>query len=140
MRKALMILSATALVALVVAPPASAQVWSTRPIEKTTLLTFSAPISLPDVTLPAGTYLFRFVDPMNAPGVLWVMSKDARVAYAMLNTIPIVRTETESNHSEIVSFRETAANEPAQLDAWFYGAEDASIGDQSDGCEVVYQK
>ena len=140
MRKALMVLSATALLALVVAPPAGAQAWSTRPIEKTTLLTFSAPLSLPDVTLPAGTYLFRFVDPMNAPGVLWVMSKDARIAYAMLNTIPIVRTETESNHSEIVSFRETPANEPAQLDAWFYGAPDTPVGYESEGCEVVFNK
>jgi hypothetical protein len=130
MRKALMILSATALLAVMFAPPASAQVWSTRPIDKTTLLSFSAPVALPDVTLPAGTYLFRFVDVINAPGVLWVMSQDGRTPYAMLQTIPIVRTEKESNESEIVTFKETPAGTPAAIDAWYF--------DDTVGCELVY--
>src|SRR5579872_3223677 len=117
MRKALLVLSTAALLAVVVAPPASAQAWSTRPIDKSMLLTFSGPVSLPTVTLPAGTYLFRFVDPMNSPGVIQVLSKDGTTPYAMLNTIPIVRTETDSNNSELVTFRETPANAPASIDA-----------------------
>jgi hypothetical protein len=132
MRKTLLILSATALLAIVVAPPASAQVWSTRPVDKSTLLTFNGPVSLPNVTLPAGTYLFRFVDPMNSPGVIQVLSKDGETAYAMLNTIPVVRTEKQSNESEIVTFRETPVNAPPEIDAWFF--------DDTVGCELNYSK
>jgi hypothetical protein len=139
MRRALLILSAAALLAVVIAPPASAQ-FSLRPIDKSTLLTFSGPVSLPDVTLPAGTYLFKFVDPINASGVLTVMSQDGKNAYAMMHTIPIVRTETESNHSEIVTFRETLVGEPAKIDAWFFNAEDTPVGYQDTGCEMNYSK
>jgi len=140
MRKALMILSATALLAVVFAPPASAQYWSSRPIDKSTYLTFSGPVSLPDVTLPAGTYLFKFVAPMTSAGVLEVLSQDGKTSYAMLNTIPIIRTETESNHSEIVTFREAPVTAPPQIDAWFFNAEDTPVGDVDTGCEMNYSK
>ena len=132
MRKTLMILSATALLAVVFAPPASAQIWSTRPLDKSTYLTFTRPVSLPEVTLPAGTYLFRFVDPMNSPGVIQVLSKDGETSYAMLNTVTIVRTEKESNETELVTFRETPVNTPTEIDAWYF--------DNTVGCEVVYSK
>jgi hypothetical protein len=140
MKKLLMVLASAALFTTLVAPAASAQVWSTRPVDKTMFLTFSGPVSLPNVTLPAGTYLFRFVDPMNAPGVLWVMSQDGRTPYAMLNTIPIVRTESESNNSEIVTFHETPVNEPAAIDAWWFNAPETLPGYQDTGCEVLYNK
>jgi hypothetical protein len=132
MKKALMILSATALAAIVFVPPASAQVWSTRPITKDTLLTFSAPVSLPDVTLPAGTYLFRFVDPLNAPGVLEVRSEDSKTVYAMMDTIPIVRTESETGKSELVTFKETPVDAPVAIDAWYF--------DDTMGCEFLYNR
>jgi hypothetical protein len=140
MKKALMILSATALFAGVFAPPASAQYWSSRPLDKSTYLTFSRPVSLPDVTLPAGTYLFRFVDPIDAAGVLQVLSQDGKTPYAMVNTIPIVRTETASSHGEIVTFREAPVNAPPEVHAWFFNAEDTPVGDVDTGCEMTYSK
>ena len=139
MKKILGILTATALFAVVTVLPASAQN-STRPIDKSTLLTFSAPVTLPGVTLPAGTYLFKFADPINAPGVLSVMSQDGTTPYALLHTIPIVRTETESNNSEIVTFKEAPANEPPALSAWYFDATETAPGWQDVGCEVVYSK
>ena len=138
MGKALTILAATAVLAVVVAPPASAQL-VTRPVDKSTLLTFSGPVSLPNVTLPAGTYLFKFVDPIDAPGVLEVMSKDGETSYALINTIPIHRIETESNNSEVVTFRETP-DESSSIDAWFFDAGDTSLGSQDVGCELVHSK
>jgi hypothetical protein len=134
-----MILSTTALLAIAFAPTASAQ-FSLRPIDKSTLLTFSGPVSLPNVTLPAGTYLFKFADPINAPDVLMVMSEDGKTPYAMLHTIPIVRTETASNHSQIVTFRETPANTSAAIDAWYFDASEKAPGWEDVGCELVYTK
>jgi hypothetical protein len=140
MKKALMFLSVSVLLVVVFAPPASAQFWSTRPIDKSTYLTFSGPVSLPDVTLPAGTYVFHFVEPIRAPGVLMVMSEDRKTSYAMLFTIPIVRTETESNKSDIVTFRETPTGAPAQIGAWFFDAEDTPVGREDVGCELIYSR
>ena len=127
------------LLSLVFAPRASAQ-FSLRPIDKSTLLTFSGPVSLPGVTLPAGTYLFKFADPVYAPGVLSVMSEDGKTAYAMMTTIPIVRTETKSNNSEIVTFRETPSDAPPAIRAWYFDASDAIPGWEDEGCELIYAK
>jgi len=140
MRKGLMILFAVAFLIVAFVAPVSAQTWSTRPIDKSMHLTFSGPVSLPGVTLPAGTYLFRFADPMYAPGVLAVLSKDGKTVFAMMHTIPIVRTETTSNNSEIVTFRESAVDTPAPLDAWFFDAPETPIGFEDVGCEVIYSK
>jgi hypothetical protein len=138
MRKALVILAATAVFAIVVAPAANAQL-SLRPIDKSTLLTFSGPVRLPNVTLPAGTYLFKFTDPVNAPGILSVMSQHGEIIYAMIQTIPILRTETRSNHRDIVTFRaETPNNTPPAIDAWFFNAEDTQVGGDDEGCELLY--
>jgi len=139
MRKALLILVAAVFIVVAFVPPASAQ-WSTRPIDKSMHLTFSGPVSLPGVTLPAGTYLFRFADPVYAPGVLAVLSEDGKTPLAMMHTIPIVRTETESNNSEIVTFREAPLEAPAAIDAWFFDAPDTAIGWEDTGCELIYTK
>jgi hypothetical protein len=139
MRKALMILFAASFLVVAFAPPASAQ-WSTRPIDKSMQLTFNGPVSLPGVTLPAGTYLFRFADPVNAAGVLAVLTEDGKTPLAMMHTIPIVRTETESNNSEIVTFRETPVEAAAAIDAWFFDAPETAIGSEDTGCELVYTK
>ena len=128
MRKALMILSFTALVAGLIAPPAWAQDVSDS-LHKATHLTFSGPVSLPNVTLPAGTYMFRFVD-VNGTDVLQVLSDDGNTAYAMFNTIPIARAKSDSANAPIVTFKETPAGAPAAIDAWFF--------DDTAGCEVVY--
>src|SRR5262249_45149762 len=90
MKKVLVVLCATAAFAIANAPSARAQ-FSTRPIDKSTLLTFSAPFRLPKVTLPAGTYLFKFADPVDAPGVLTVMSPNGETIYATVHTVPAAR-------------------------------------------------
>lgn len=128
MRKALTILSFAALVGMAIAPPAIAQDVSGS-LNKTTHLTFSGPVSLPNVTLPAGTYMFRFVD-VNGTDVLQVLSDDGNTAYAMFNTIPIERAKSDSENAPIVTFKETPAGTPAAIDAWFF--------DDTAGCEVVY--
>src|SRR5689334_11965694 len=97
----------TAAIGFLAAPQATAaDPWGFRPIDRSTLLTFSAPVALPTVTLPAGTYLFRFVDAATiGPAVLQVLDKEGKISYAMLHTMPVVRTN-EKNESEIV-FKET---------------------------------
>ena len=101
-----------------------------QPVDKSTFLTFSGPVSLPDVSLPPGTYLFRFADPINAPSVLQVLSQDEKTVYAMVDTIPIARPDSLESP---VTFKETRADALPQVDAWFYA-------DDPYGCELIYSK
>jgi hypothetical protein len=126
-RKALLILAfATAFGVMF---PTAGRAQDLRPMDKATHVTFSGPVSLPGVSLPAGTYLFRFAD-VSASSVLEVLSEDGKTSYAMINTIPIERTAEASEKSAIVTFKETPADAPPAIDAWFF--------DETLGCEVVY--
>jgi len=49
--------------------------------ENTAYLTFSGPVSLPGVSLPAGTYVFQRAIPDHDPLVVRVMSADKRTVY-----------------------------------------------------------
>ena len=50
---------------------------SAQPLDKRTLFTFSAPVTLPGVTLPAGQYLFRLADPNSSAKVVQVLNAEA---------------------------------------------------------------
>jgi hypothetical protein len=58
-----------------------------------TFFTFNQPITLPGITLPAGTYLFRTPDINPSRRVVQVLSDDGRQSYAMFLTIPAHRME-----------------------------------------------
>src|SRR5947209_5906923 len=103
-KKVLLFLSSLAVVGVLFATPASAQALPV-PADRATYLTFSAPVSLPRVSLPAGTYLFRFADPMESDSILEVLSQDGKTVYAMMNTIPVTRGE--SKEETAVTFKET---------------------------------
>jgi hypothetical protein len=125
-----MILSFATALGVMLSSTASAQDVSTGgPVDKSTHVTFSGPVSLPHVSLPAGTYLFRFVD-VNKSSVLQVLSDDGKTPYAMLNTIPIERARPESDTAPIVTFKETPEDAPPAIDAWFF--------DETLGCEMIY--
>ena len=53
-----------------------------------TYFTFTTPVTLPGVTLPAGRYLFRLADPNSSRKVISVLSADGKTPLAMLHTIP----------------------------------------------------
>src|ERR1700682_635368 len=44
--------------------------------DKRTLFTFSGPVTMPGVTLPAGQYMFRLADPSTSAKVVQVLSAD----------------------------------------------------------------
>lgn len=76
-------------------------------------LTFSGPVQIPDVTLPAGTYVFSLV----APSIVQVTSVDRTERYAMFFTAPIQRLEpTEDYEMTVVP---TIATAPGRITKWF---------------------
>ena len=126
--KKLMCVWTVAAMALIGATAAAARAGE---CDKLTYLTFSAPVALPGVTLPAGTYRFSHRECLTTSGILEVSSADGMQVYATLHTIPTDRTAT-SDRAEVI-LAEMPAGSPDAVKAWFYP------GDAT-GDELVYPK
>jgi hypothetical protein len=99
--------------------------------ERTTYLTFSQPVQLPGVALKAGAYIFELADPMGAPGVVRVLSRDRRTAYFMGFTYVAERPRGMRDDA-LVSFGESAAGVAPRITAWW------PIGERT-GHQFIYQ-
>ncbi len=97
-----------------------------QPADKKTYFTFSGPVALPGVTLPAGRYVFRIVDTETSRKVIQVLSDDEKKPFAMMNTIPDQKRDPVKDAT--VSFYETPKGTPAAVKSWWYPSE--SIGYQ----------
>ncbi|HUK35689.1 MAG TPA: hypothetical protein VLV86_17345 [Vicinamibacterales bacterium] len=92
-----------------------------QPEDKRTYFTFSGPVALPGVTLPAGRYLFRIIDTTTSRKVIQVLSDDQKTPYAMMNTINDTRRDPAKDAT--VSFYESARGTPAAVKSWWYPGE-----------------
>ncbi len=98
------------------AAPARAQ---GGPMDARTEFTFNRPVELPNVTLPPGTYIFRFVDATTGKKVMQVQAKDAsNKTYGMFMTITAQRPKASDNAE--LRFLETPAGQPAAVKTWWY--------------------
>jgi LPXTG-motif cell wall-anchored protein len=115
-----------ALLACVMETPSAAQTF-----DKRTLFTFSGPVAMPGVTLPAGQYLFRLANPDTSRNVVQVLSADGTTPYGMFFSMRAERFEPASTPE--VRFMETAAGMPPAIRTWWYPGERS-------GYEFVYPK
>jgi hypothetical protein len=107
---------AAAMLLTLSATPALAQ---GGPTDSRTEFTFNRPVELPGVTLPAGTYIFRFVDATTGRKVMQVQAKDAsNKTYGMFLTISAQRPRASDNAE--LRFLETPAGQPAAVKTWWY--------------------
>ena len=107
------VLCATAMLTAVTAEPAAAQTF-----DRVTKLTFSAPVELPGMVLPAGTYTFRLVDSKSDRHVVNVYDADDEKHIHTVYAIPVRRSET--SEVTVVTFRETALDAPLPVRFWYY--------------------
>ena len=106
--------SAAAVLLTMSATPALAQTMDSR-----TEFTFNQPVEMPGVTLPPGTYIFRFVDATTGRKVMQVQAKDASSKnYGLFMTISAQRPRA-SDDAEL-RFLETPAGQPAAVKTWWY--------------------
>jgi hypothetical protein len=101
--------------------------------DKRVFFTFSGPVAVPGVTLPAGKYMFRLPTTIASGErhVMQVLSPDGKTSYAMFFGISANRTDYPSKPE--VRFMETAAGTPTAVKTWWYP------GDKG-GYEFVYPK
>jgi hypothetical protein len=102
-----------------------------QPADYRTYFTFSAPVTLPGVTLPAGKYIFRLADPDSSRKVINVMSEDGKRSLAMLHTIPNQAMKAPKDAE--VRFMETSAKVPPPIKTWWYAG-------KAIGYEFIYPR
>jgi len=100
-----------------------------NPLEKT-YLTFSAPVELPGMTLPAGTYTFKLADTPSR-NVVQVLSQDEKKIHGQFLFVQAQRRDPSGE--TVVTFRETADGTTPAVHYWFYPGETI-------GKEFVYPK
>src|SRR4051794_22089267 len=94
---------------------ASAQAPDTN---RTTIVTFSAPVSLPGVTLPAGSYMFKLADSQVNRNIVQVFDKDRSKILATILAIPAERNEPADE--TVITFAESPANSAPAIRYWYY--------------------
>ena len=102
-----------------------------QPADYRTYFTFSAPVTLPGMTLPAGKYIFRLADPDGSRKVINVMSGDGKKSLAMLHTIPNQASRPPKDAE--IRFMETGAQVPPPVKTWWYAG-------KSIGYEFIYPR
>jgi hypothetical protein len=117
MRYALLRFSACAALLIALQPaPARADTW-----DRLTYFTFSGPVQLPGITLPAGTYEFRLVNPETSGRVMRVSSEDGKTG--KLFFLLRGRDLDDAPDDPIVLLRETPAGSAPALHGWVYPGE-----------------
>ena len=118
------VLCGAAILAACLAPAAQADEWT-----KLTYFTFSAPVEMPGMVLPAGSYKFELADPDSTRRVVRISEKEGGKIHGIFLSIP--DQKLEPSDKPIVMFREAPAGAPEAVKAWFYPGE-------TTGYEFVY--
>lgn len=110
--KSLKIACATGVLALLVA--ASGHAWG---FSHENRLTFSRPVALPGVVLPAGEYSFDVASPTALDVVVVRQSQSGKVLYmGFTNT---VQRPLNMSTKAPIAFGEAAASEPRPISTWY---------------------
>jgi hypothetical protein len=99
--------------------------------DKLTLLTFSKPVQLPGITLPAGRYRFQLADVTESRRVVKIQSEDGKKQFGMLLTLQNQLRDIPKD--ALVLFNETATGQPEAVRSWNYPGERI-------GYEFVYSR
>ena len=83
-----------------------------------TIVTFSAPVSLPGVTLPAGSYVFQLADSKVNRNIVQVFAKDRSKIFATILAVPAERNEPADE--TVITFNESPANSAPAIRYWYY--------------------
>ena len=98
---------------------------------KQTFLTFSGPVQVPGMTLPAGTYMFKLADPEGGRRAIQIWDEKGTKMFTMLMTIP--DEQPEAKDDPVVLFSERPSGAAQAVKSWFYPAERI-------GYEFIYPK
>jgi hypothetical protein len=85
---------------------------------KKTKVTFSGPVQVPNVNLPAGTYIFKLVSSDSNRHVVQITNEREDRVFATILAIPDYRLSATSR--TVMYFTERASGSPQAVKSWFY--------------------
>jgi hypothetical protein len=85
---------------------------------KRTIVTFSQPVEIPGMILPAGTYSVELVDSASYRHIVRFFNADRSRVVTTVLAIPNLRLKTTDK--TVITFAERPINSPEALKAWFY--------------------
>jgi hypothetical protein len=88
---------------------------------RTTIVTFSAPVALPGVTLPAGSYMFRLADSQTNRNIVQVFDKDRTKIFATILAVAAQRSKPADD--TVITFKESPAAAAPAVQYWYYPGE-----------------
>lgn len=98
---------------------------------KKTVVTFSGPVELPGIVLPAGTYVFKLLDSQSNRHIVQVFNEEETKIYTTILAIPNYRLAPTGE--TVIRFAERPRGTPEAMRAWFYPGDNF-------GQEFVYPK
>jgi hypothetical protein len=113
MNRLLLAVASIGLLGVSFAPSARADQW-----DKKTIVTVNEPIQLPNVVLPAGTYVFKLLDSPSDRHIVQIFNADQNHLFTTILAIPNYRLQPTGKTT--ITFWETPPGQPKALRAWFY--------------------
>jgi len=94
--------------------------------DKETIVTFSGPVEIPGRVLPAGTYVFKRLNP-DYPNIVEILNADEMHLQAIVLGIPASRRD--ASDEAVIDLREPrAAGAPPAVRDWFYPGDIDGVG------------
>jgi len=85
---------------------------------RTTHFTFRAPVALPGVTLPPGSYVFEVLNPDMSGDLVRVSTRDRNRTYALQFTRRVHR-DRRGDMKSTITLGEAASGSPQRIKTWF---------------------
>lgn len=105
-----------ALLAVVVVPAVRADA-----IDQETIVTFSQPVEVPGMVLPAGRYVFQLADTVGTRNLVEIWNANRTHLYTMVEAIPAERMKATGK--SVFTFERLAPGSPEAIKYWFYPGE-----------------
>jgi hypothetical protein len=94
--------------------------------DKKTIVTVNQPIQVPGKVLPAGTYVFKLLNP-NDLTLVAIFNADDTHLITTVQGIPDRRMGMVAEDEGTLQLEELAPGQPAAVKAWFYTGDNAGV-------------
>jgi hypothetical protein len=113
MKRLLLAVASIGLLGVAFAPTAPADEWN-----KKTIITVNEPIQVPNLVLPAGTYVIKLLSSPSDRHIVQIFNADENHLFTTILAIPNYRLQPTGK--TVITFWETPPGQPKALRAWFY--------------------
>jgi hypothetical protein len=113
MKRLILAIASIGLLGIAFAPSAPADEWN-----KKTIMTVGEPIQVPNLVLPAGTYVIKLLDSPSDRHIVQIFNADENHLFTTILAIPNYRIQPTGK--TVFTFWETPPGQPKALRAWFY--------------------